>query len=99
MAVSSKKRASRLELVRKPSVQTRYMDMLLHLDTIPRLDNILASFFTWLLLAENLVFPATFVSLSDSQALAQAGKDGGELGAAVVNSIKNVPLLYIAAAC
>ena len=98
VALSSKKRASRPELVRKPSVQTRYMDMLLHLDTIPRLDNILASFFTWLLLAGYLVFPVTFISLSDSKALSQVGQDGGELGAAVANSIKNAPLLYIAVA-
>lgn len=32
---------------RQNSVQTRYMDMLLHLDTIPRVHNILASFFTY----------------------------------------------------
>jgi hypothetical protein len=36
---------------RQNSVQTRYMTMLLGLDTIPRLHNILVSFFTWILLA------------------------------------------------
>lgn len=44
-------------LARVPSVQTRYMEMLLHLDKIPRLDNILASVFTWILLAGFLVIP------------------------------------------
>ena len=73
VALSSKNQASRPDLVRKPSVQTRYVDMLLHLDTIPRLDNILASLFTWLLLAGYLVFPATFISLSESKALSQVG--------------------------
>jgi hypothetical protein len=36
---------------RQNSVQTRYITMLLGLDTIPRLHNILSSFFTWILLA------------------------------------------------
>jgi hypothetical protein len=34
---------------RQNSVQTRYMDMLLALDAIPRLHNILAAFFTYVL--------------------------------------------------
>ena len=36
-------------LKRSNSVQTRYMNMLLNLDTIPRFHNILASFFTFVI--------------------------------------------------
>src|SRR6187402_2243395 len=35
---------------RQNSVQTRYMNMLLAMDTIPRFHNILIAFFTWILL-------------------------------------------------
>ncbi|KAL8371682.1 hypothetical protein RB595_001470 [Gaeumannomyces hyphopodioides] len=45
-----------------PSFQTRYMHMLLALDKIPRLHNILASVFTWTLLAGFVVFPGAFTS-------------------------------------
>lgn len=40
------KRPTMGQMNRQNSVQTRYMTMLLHLDEIPRLHNILASFFT-----------------------------------------------------
>ena len=40
------KRPTMGQMNRQNSVQTRYMAMLLHLDEIPRLHNILASFFT-----------------------------------------------------
>lgn len=86
-------------LVRTPSVQTRYMEMLLQIDEIPRLHNILAAFFTWILLAGYLVFPATFASLQDSI----SGKGGGEETTVVaqkaLHTIKNVGLLYVAGAC
>ncbi|KAL8285056.1 hypothetical protein RB597_002236 [Gaeumannomyces tritici] len=45
-----------------PSFQTRYMHMLLALDKIPRLHNILASVFTWTLLAGFVVFPGAFTT-------------------------------------
>jgi len=77
---------------RQNSVQTRYMNMLLDLDTIPRLHNILASFFTWILLAGFIIFPGTFTSLSalaDDPDLAPASS--------ILSKVKHVPLLYIAA--
>lgn len=74
------------------------MEMLLSLDTIPRIHNILASFFGWLLLAGYVVFPGTFSSLSSSlsssssssssQAEAEASK--------LLDSVQNTPLLIIA---
>jgi hypothetical protein len=47
---------SRPAMNRQNSIQTRYMTMLLDLDTIPRLHNIYASFFTWILLAGFVIF-------------------------------------------
>ena len=47
-----------------PSIgrQTRYMEMLLSLDRIPRLHNILAAFFNWILLIGLILLTATFTS-------------------------------------
>jgi hypothetical protein len=67
------------------------MDMLLALDTIPRLHNILASFFTWILLAGFVIFPGTFTSLSTSDKI-----NGNHTAAEVLKSIKHVQLLVIA---
>lgn len=50
-------------LQRADSQNTRYMNMLLALDGIPRLHNILAAFFTWILLAGFVLLPGTFTSL------------------------------------
>lgn len=46
MGAGVPKRPTMGQMNRQNSVQTRYMTMLLHLDEIPRLHNILASFFT-----------------------------------------------------
>lgn len=86
-------------LVHRPSVQTRYMDMLLGLDDIPPWHNILASFFTWVLLAGYVVFPATFTSLNRSKNLAQVAEDGNEFEKQVLNTVRNAPLVYIATIC
>lgn len=48
--------------------QTRYVNMLLALDRISPIFNILASFFTWILLAGFLLFPGTFASWKDAPA-------------------------------
>jgi len=44
---------------------TGYMNMLLALDDIPRLDNLLSNFFTWILLAGFVLFPGTFSSIEN----------------------------------
>jgi hypothetical protein len=82
-------------LPRQNSVQTRYMTMLLALDHIPRLHNIYASFFTWILLAGYVIFPGTFTSLqslSDNQQV-----QSSETAEQVLDTVKNVPLLWVAA--
>ena len=81
-----------------PSVQTRYMSMLLHLDEIPRLDTILAGLFTWVLLAGYVVFPGTFTSLRNSKTVKNAGSNSNA-EKTVVNTVQNVPLLWLAAIC
>ncbi|KAI9048424.1 hypothetical protein LZ554_007260 [Drepanopeziza brunnea f. sp. 'monogermtubi'] len=80
-------------LNRQNSAQTRYMTMLLALDTIPRLHNILAAFFTWILLAGFVIFPGTFTSLRSLE------DTSNEAAAAIVKTVKNIPLLVIAGTC
>lgn len=77
------------------SVQTRYMSMLLDLDTIPRLHNIYASFFCWILLAGFIVFPATFTSLPEFP----DNDDGNQQLNKFVTDVKSIKLLYVASFC
>jgi hypothetical protein len=75
------------------------MEMLLHLDQIPRLHNILASIFTWILLAGFLVIPGTFTSFKNSNAFKDAdGNGSNEVANAIVHGIKNVGLLWVSGA-
>ncbi|TVY56181.1 hypothetical protein LSUE1_G009381, partial [Lachnellula suecica] len=76
---------------RQNSVQTRYMTMLLALDTIPRLHNIAASFFTWILLAGFVIFPGTFTSLQSLDTSSDSTTT-----TAILKSVKHIPLLVIA---
>lgn len=69
-----KSKASRPDLQpRRTTAQTRYIDMLLSLDTVPRIHNIFASFSTWILLAGYIVFPATFTGLKDVEVNTEDG--------------------------
>ncbi|KAI9730633.1 MAG: hypothetical protein M1818_008115 [Claussenomyces sp. TS43310] len=82
---------------RMNSVQTRYMNMLLALDTIPRLHNLYASFFLWILLAGFVIFPGTFTSISsleDDQTV-----DNNVVAKTFFRAFKNTPLLIVAAMC
>jgi len=83
---------------RQDSVQTRYMSMLLALDTIPRMHNILISFFCWLLLAGFIIFPGTFTSLSSSFD-GDPSIPGTQVASQIFHSIKNIQLLIIAGIC
>lgn len=69
--------------------------MLLELDNVPRLHNILASFFTWILLAGYIVFPATFNKLQTDEDLDKEANSA--LKAHALETVRNVPLLYVAA--
>lgn len=79
---------------RRTTARTRYIDMLLGLDTVSPLHNILASLFVWILLAGYIVFPATFNSLQKSSYDAKANT---ALKAEALKTARNLPLLYVAA--
>ena len=81
-------------LARTPSVRTRYMEMLLHLDEIPRLHNILAAFFTWILLAGFIVLPGTFTSLQRARSRAD-----DDIEREILDKVANLPLLWVAGVC
>lgn len=83
-------------LTRMPSIQTRYMGMLLHLDNIPRLHNILAAIFTWILLAGFLVIPGTFTSFKNSAAFKDG--DSNAVEGAILHSIANIGLVWVSGA-
>lgn len=96
-SVRSTTTVPRPEIRRANTVQTRYMEMLLSLDTIPRLHNIYASFFTWLALAGYVFFPGTYTSIRDLS-------DDPDVQAhatvsTILDHVKNIPLLVIAAIC
>lgn len=80
---------------------SRYVQMLLKQDHIPRLHNILSAFFVWLLLAGFLVFPGTFTSIRESIDERENDEDieDGEAVKGILRGVKNVPLLVIAAVC
>lgn len=74
------------------------MEMLLHLDRIPRLHNILAASFGWILLAGFLIIPGTFTSFKETEAYENAsGDDASRLASQILKAIDNVPLLYVSA--
>jgi hypothetical protein len=75
---------------------TRYMNMLLQLDTISIFHNILAAASTWLLLAGFVFLPGTFTSIANSHTL-QTGV--GNARTTMVKAAQNLPLLGIAAVC
>lgn len=71
--------------------QTRYMNMLLALDDIPQIFNMMASFFTWILLAGFILFPGTFTSLQQQQF--------SGMGAQLLSVVSNIPLYITAWVC
>ncbi|KAH6694349.1 hypothetical protein BKA61DRAFT_439549, partial [Leptodontidium sp. MPI-SDFR-AT-0119] len=77
-------------------LKTRYIDMLLQLDTVPKWHNILAGVFSWLLLAGYLVLPGTFTSIRNSRTLSEGA---GKAGKVVVKAAQNLPLLWLAGFC
>lgn len=89
--------SSKPTLTRTSSIQTRYMEMLLSLDEIPRLHNMLASFLTWILLAGFIVFPGTFTSFQQSGVV--KGDTKGAVAEKILGTVGNVPLLWVAGAC
>ena len=85
-------------LQHQPPTPSRYGSMLLELDRIPRLHNIYASLFTWLILAGYIVFPGTFTSLRKSNAI-KNGANRDQAEQVILDTVQNVPLLWLAAIC
>ena len=79
-------------LTRRSTTQTQYVDMLLHLDKIPMFHNILAAFFTWVLLAGYIVFPVTFNKIGKGNT-----ESSNSTAAHALATIRNVHWLYVAA--
>ena len=77
-----------------PRSSTRYIEMLLQLDKIPKLHNFLASLFTWLLLAGYMILPGAFTSIRNSRTLA-----AGNAGKVVVKAVQNLPLRVVGGLC
>ncbi|KAF8154712.1 hypothetical protein B0H34DRAFT_717552 [Crassisporium funariophilum] len=73
-------------------MDTQYVNMLLALDDIPRLHNMYAGFFTWILLAGFILFPGTFTSLQNLSA-------SGQVESRLVNAVTHIPLFVIAWLC
>lgn len=72
------------------------MNMLLELDAVPRIHNMLASFFTWILLAGFIIFPGTFTSI---QSLDLDDPSRSDAEKWILGRVKNIPLLVIAGLC
>jgi len=83
---------------RRPPTESRYVTMLLELDKIPRLHNVYAGVFTWLILAGYIVFPGTFTSLKESDTLQNAA-NRHRAEKAILDTVQNASLLWVAGFC
>ena len=66
-------------------MDTQYVNMLLALDDIPKLHNMLAKFFNWILLAGFVLFPGTFTSLKNLGG-------SGQVEQQLVHAVTSIPL-------
>ena len=66
-------------------MDTQYVNMLLALDDIPKLHNMLAKFFNWILLAGFVLFPGTFTSLENLGG-------SGQVEQQLVHAVTSIPL-------
>ncbi|KAG8800267.1 hypothetical protein FRC16_003251 [Serendipita sp. 398] len=81
---------------RQPSTNTRYMQMLLDLDSVPSWHNLLVALCAWLLLAGFVIFPGTFTSI---QNIDEQGDGIGNIERWILHHVKNLPLLVVAGVC
>jgi hypothetical protein len=77
-------------------VMTDYDRMCKESNNVPKLHNMLASFFTWILLAGFIVFPGTFTSLRRATSSTTEARIAGQV---VRVAVQNTPLIAIAAVC
>ncbi|KAL0957983.1 hypothetical protein HGRIS_000160 [Hohenbuehelia grisea] len=82
-----------------PSMDTKYVNMLLAQDGIPLLHNIATSFFTWILLAGFVLFPGTFSKVREVD-VDDSGSDGLSLVKAhLLRSVQHMSIFVIAWVC
>jgi hypothetical protein len=89
----------KVRLVRQNTGHTQYVEMLLQLDTVPRIHNLIAAFSTWILLAGFVIFPGTFTSLRKNPAIADTDASENNAERVLLSAVNNVPLLWFAVAC
>jgi hypothetical protein len=83
-------------LHRKQTARTRYIQMLLDLDAVPKWHNIAVAISAWMLLAGFVIFPGTFTSI---QSINEQNTDIGGLEKWVLSRVRNLPLLVVAGIC
>lgn len=83
-------------LQRKQTARTRYMQMLLDLDAVPKWHNLGVAMAAWILLAGFVIFPGTFTSIQNINE-EDTSIDGVEKW--VLSRVKNLPLLVVAGIC
>ncbi|KAJ3473196.1 hypothetical protein NLG97_g10458 [Lecanicillium saksenae] len=84
-------------LGRVDTFHSRYVQMLLDQDNVAKTHNVLAAFFVWLLLASFIVFPGTFTTIQKSIEDNDNGHFPSKAAESIFKSVKNVPLLALAA--
>ena len=90
-----------------PGVPTsRYIHMLLSIDSIPKIYNLLAAFSTWILLAGYVLLPGTFTSLQNIPTPVDSSDPDynpndppNAVEVWILERVRNTPLLFIAAIC
>lgn len=81
---------------RMPTNATRYMEMLLELDSVPAWHNMAVAIAAWMLLASFMILPGTFATIQEIDA-----ENGGftDIEQWVLSRVRNLPLLVVAGVC
>jgi len=83
-------------LHRQRSATTRYMQMLLDLDSVPKWHNIAVAVAAWIVLAGFVIFPGTFTSI---QSISEDDENENGVEKFILSRVKNMPLLVVAGVC
>lgn len=81
---------------RKPSANTKYMQMLLDLDSVPKWHNVVVAIAAWMLLAGFVIFPGTFASM---QSINDNDTGVSSVEGWVLHHVRNLPLLVVGGVC
>ncbi|ROV87173.1 hypothetical protein VMCG_10662 [Cytospora schulzeri] len=80
------------------SFQTRYLNMLLNLDKIPRAHNILANLFAWMVLVAFVIAPGNFTGPDESLKLSEKDRVSST-PLATTTTLKKIPSIPLLAIC